>query len=529
MSESEMAPRSIDERIVLFLPPVDIARANETLLSAGYDCVATSRFNAALDDLAAGAGVLVVSSDCLLPAVFESLRSYLQQQPAWSDLPLVYLAETTVTPAQVTRDYELGNVSLVRQPFRPSDLISAVRSALRARQRQYQSRDLLNTVSTLLKDREEVDKRKDDFIALLAHELRNPLAPVRAASYCLKLQWKHEPPLVQLAEIIERQTTQLTALIDDLLDVARMTQGKIILRKQRVELGQIVSQAVSAAQALIDHGQHSLTVHLPEDPVHLEADPLRLEQVILNLLSNASRFSEPGGQIQIKATVEDGFVSFRVSDNGIGIATETLPKVFDIFFQAEPIIERMRGGLGIGLTVAKTLIQLHGGLIEAVSEGLGRGTTIHLRLPLLVGNGLTSPVPPEAVPEYAQRSRRVLVVEDNHDGAEMIALLLKHLGYDVHVAHDGQEGWEAIQDWRPDVVLLNIGLPSMTGYEVAERVRGNPLLRNTTLIAVSGFARLSELQTVGASGFDGHLLKPVALGDLLSFLSPPSTLSELPS
>jgi PAS domain S-box-containing protein len=358
----------------------------------------------------------------------------------------------------------------------------------------------------------EADRRKGEFLATLAHELRNPLAPIRNA---LRLM-KHSDGRGDLeAEraMAERQVVHLTRLVDDLMDVARINQGRIELRKQALDLAPVVERAVEAVQSSIEGCGHALSVSLPAEPVRLEADPTRLEQVIWNLLSNAAKYTEPGGKIRLSVRRDGGWVALRVRDTGIGIEPEMLPRIFGMFVQADGRRDRTQGGLGIGLSLVKTLVEMHGGGVEARSGGLGQGSEFVVRLP----------VPPEAIPARAGPApeessqpaavplrRRILVVDDNVDAANSLARLLKRVyGQEVRVAHDGPGALRLAGEFRPEFVLLDIGMPGMDGYEVARRMRERGDLGGARLIALTGWGQEADRLRSRDAGFAHHLVKPV--------------------
>jgi two-component system CheB/CheR fusion protein len=357
----------------------------------------------------------------------------------------------------------------------------------------------------------EADRRKDEFLAMLAHELRNPLAPIVNATRILRRLAPLGPELEGMREMIERQTDQLTTLVDDLLDVSRITQGRITLRKANVELMTVLARAIETSRPLIDSRHHHLAVALPTESVRIEGDVARLAQAISNLLNNSAKYTDDGGQIELKAEVESGHVNIRIKDNGIGIPPEDLARVFDLFTQADRSLDRSQGGLGIGLTVVKKLVEMHGGRVEAYSEGSGKGSEFVVCLPLSMAprderHGKKPPVEGPAKP--AVRTR-VLVVDDNVDSATSMSLLLKLDGHDVTMAHDGREALAVARAFLPQVILLDIGLPGMSGYEVARELRRDPAFANVTLIALTGYGQAEDRRRSKAAGFDHHLTKPV--------------------
>jgi PAS domain S-box-containing protein len=367
---------------------------------------------------------------------------------------------------------------------------------------------------------QEADRRKDEFLAVLAHELRNPLAPMRNGIAILRAKGLPNPELKWARDVIERQIDQMTHLIDDLLDMSRIRSGKIQLQRERVELDRVVHGAIEASRPLIDQYDHQLTVALPEEPIPLEGDVVRLAQVFCNLLNNAARYTPRGGRISISARREPAGVVVSVSDNGLGIPADMLPKVFDMFTQVDRSLERKRGGLGIGLTLVKKLVELHGGTIEARSEGAGKGCEFLVRLPVpeVVAERIPSPRPPEpAVP--AVGSRRVLVVDDNRDSAESLAMLLQTFGHEVRTAFDGQEGVRTARTFRPDLVLMDIGLPGLNGYDAARAIRSEPWGRRVRLVALTGWGSDEDRRRSHEAGFDHHLVKPVDFDDVLEVLA----------
>jgi PAS domain S-box-containing protein len=365
---------------------------------------------------------------------------------------------------------------------------------------------------------QEADHRKDEFLATLAHELRNPLAPITNAVQIMALRGLDDPHLRWARDVVQRQTQQLSRLVDDLLDVSRITRGKVRLRQERVDLAAVVSRAVETSQPLLDAGRHALTVTPPPVPVYLEADPTRLAQVLSNLLNNAAKYQEPGGRVWLSAGREGGEAVLRVRDAGVGIAPEMLPRVFDLFAQADRSLDRSQGGLGIGLSLVRALVRLHGGTVAAFSDGPGRGSEFVVRLPALdEGQPAGGPAAPGQA--AACGGLCVLVVEDNPDGARSLALLLRWEGHEVLVAHEGQAALELARSRRPAVVLLDLGLPGMDGFEVARRLRREPGLERVLLVAVSGYGQEEDCRRAREAGCDAHLVKPADLAELRRLLA----------
>jgi signal transduction histidine kinase/CheY-like chemotaxis protein len=354
----------------------------------------------------------------------------------------------------------------------------------------------------------EADRRKDDFLATVAHELRNPLAPVRNAAQVLKLCDPAGPELGRAREMIDRQVGQMSRLIEDLLDISRITRDKLELRKERVRLASVVRAAVESSRGVVDEGGHVLTVSMPSDPIVVDADPARLAQVFSNLLINAAKYSEPNRHIDLTVRREGSDVAVSVRDHGIGIAGDMLARVFELFTQVESSPERGRGGFGIGLTLVKRLVELHGGSVSASSGGIGEGSDFVVRLPI-VDASADRKTKVDAAPAKAPGPCRVLVVDDNEDGAGSMAALLELLGYETRTAYDGLDGFEVAQDFRPDVAILDLGMPGISGDELARRIRKEPWGRKMILLAVTGWGQPKDRQRTAEAGFDDHLVKPV--------------------
>jgi CheY-like chemotaxis protein len=366
----------------------------------------------------------------------------------------------------------------------------------------------------------ELHLRKDEFLAMLSHELRNPLSAIFNALHVLRLQHTENPIQQKAKIIIERQVGQLAHLIDDLLEVSRVITGRIQLHQERLEMRGIVERAIESARPLIDRRKHELSVSLPAEPIWLQGDPTRLEQVVVNLLNNAAKYTDAGGHIRLTARQEGGEVVLGVRDTGVGIAPELLPRIFDLFTQADRTLDRSRGGLGIGLSLVQRLVELHGGTVGAHSAGIGQGSEFVVRLPALYP-ARESLAPIETAKQPTETSR-VLVVDDNTDAADILVMMLQMFGHEVQAAYSGQTALETAVEYQPDFVLLDIGLPDMNGYEVARRLRQQPLAKDVRLIAMTGYGQDSDRQRSEEAGFDRHLVKPVdpeELQDLLATLA----------
>jgi PAS domain S-box-containing protein len=371
---------------------------------------------------------------------------------------------------------------------------------------------------------QEADRRKDEFLAMLAHELRNPLAPIYNAVQIVQMEGRGGEHVEWAAGVIAQQARHLTRLVDDLLDVSRITQGKVQLQKDRVELAAVVKGALEACAPTIDERRHTVTMELPPRAVWFEADPTRLTQVVCNLLNNAAKYTNNGGHIAVKCGVEGGEVVVRVRDDGVGIAPEMLARVFDLFAQADKSLARTNGGLGIGLTLVRRLVELHGGRVEVHSAGPGKGSEFVVRLPLIEA----APPEPPRPPTPRGQKRRLLLVDDNAASVKSLGILLRAEGDHVELAYDGPSALDAARRTRPDVVLLDIGLPGADGYEVARQLRREPAMENVLLIAMSGYGQEEDRRRAQEAGFNAHLLKPVDLTALQELLARfPDTAADL--
>ena len=427
--------------------------------------------------------------------------------------------QVAVLPLQA-RNRTFGVLALSREDsdrhFTPSDLTMAEALVSRAA--------IALDNAQLYKDLEHADRQKNEFLSMLAHELRNPLAPIRSAVDVLRLCTQHDSDVVWAQDVIDRQVTHLVRLVDELLDVSRITRGKIRLEMGHLRLADVVAAAVETSRPLIEAGRHHLTVSVPEQPIWIHADEARLAQVLSNLLNNAAKYTPPGGTIWITASQGGEDAAISVRDTGVGIPPEMLSRVFDLFQQVDRSIDRSQGGLGIGLTLARRLVDMHGGSIEAKSEGPGRGSEFIVRLPIgkppPAPASLDSPPGPEVNdPPAPSCGMRVLVVDDNVDAASSLGRLLKLRSHVVHLAHDGPAALAAADEFRPDVVLLDLGLPRLNGYDVARRLREADPDKKLLLIAVSGYGGEANRSQAALVGFNHYFVKPLDVEDLLKALS----------
>lgn len=373
-------------------------------------------------------------------------------------------------------------------------------------------------IEELLRQLGAADRRKNEFLATLAHELRNPLAPILNSLRILDMAEGDPKIQRQAREVIGRQVGQMVRLIEDLLDVSRITNNKLHLRRERVELAAAIRSALETTRPHIDKAGHALAVRFPPDPVFVDADPTRLAQVFINLLNNAAKYTPAGGRIWLTVARQGGEVLVSVRDTGIGIAAEHLPHLFEMFSQADPALERSVGGLGIGLSLAQGVARMHGGEIEARSKGPGEGSEFIVRLPVAEAPSHGRPEPALAESRRAP-GWRVLVADDNRDSADSLSLLLSLDGYEVSTAHNGVEAVQAVASHHPDVALLDIGMPKLNGYEVARHIRDQPWGRDMLLIAITGWGQEDDKQRAQEAGFDHHLTKPVDLAELKRLLA----------
>jgi CheY-like chemotaxis protein/nitrogen-specific signal transduction histidine kinase len=390
-------------------------------------------------------------------------------------------------------------------------LVSAVNVALRARVRQLQVRDLLG-------QRELAVRQRDEFLAMLAHELRNPLAPIRNAVYLLGTLDIDHPLFLTCRTMIDKQARHITRLVDDLLDASRLELGKVDLQLQRVDLNESVTAAVESCAMAISSQKHRVNVRLPNPVLAVRADPVRLEQAICNLVVNAAKFTPEGGTIDIEVSSEGGFAVFSVTDNGLGIQPDMLESIFDLFTQDSVSLARTKGGLGIGLTLVKRLVELHGGTVKAFSEGEGTGSRFEVRLPLadaLADKPALVTAPAAAAPRE-MRSKRVLVIEDGSETRQSLGMLLGLWKHEVLYAGSGPEGLDRARETRPDIAIIDIGLPGLDGYQVATRIRrdGTAWSRHVRLIALTGYGQAADRAKALSAGFDMHVLKPVDPAEL---------------
>jgi len=510
----------------------------EAILSdLGENLIKASSGREALEQLLKN-DITVVLMDVSMPELdgFE-LADIIRQHPRFQRTAIIFVSAVHLTDVDRIRAYQSGAVDYVSVPVIPEILrakVSVFAELYRkTRESERLNRELEERVAartaelqasaakqTEMAERlREADRRKDEFLALLAHELRNPLAPVRNAVSVLRLKINGDPDVLWCRDVIERQVEQLSRLVDDLLDVSRITSGKIKLQLEPLDLADVVAGAVETSRPLIDANRHELTILMPDRPVRVEGDRARLTQVVANLLNNAAKYQNDNGLIELRVERERGDAVITVEDRGIGISAEMLGQVFELFSQGDRGPDRAQGGLGIGLSLVKRLAELHGGSVGAFSPGLGGGSTFVVRLPRL-------PEPPPARPKRAESEPaapseiglRIVCVDDSRDAADSLAMLLRMNGHEVTVAHDGKVGLELALAERPAVLLLDLGLPGLDGFEVCRRARENGL-SSTLIIAMTGYGQDRDKERSREAGFDFHLVKPVDVDALMKLMA----------
>jgi signal transduction histidine kinase/ActR/RegA family two-component response regulator len=492
----------------------------------------------------AGCGTAILAEEALDVVSVRRLLDTLASQLPWSDLPLIVLASPEIVTAPNLRNRsplsdlrQKANLTVLDRPLRIVTLVTAVHSALRARRRQYQVRDLLAETRHAVKQR-------DQFLAMLGHELRNPLGAIANSLTVIDAASPCDDPIEnEQRDIIRRQTDHLARLVDDLLDVSRITTGKIVLQRRQIDLCDVARRAAQAVDGPARAQRHSVIVDVACDPVHVDADPVRIEQVVNNLLTNAIKYTPSGGKIELTVRPSDDHTSaiLRVRDNGMGMPRELIPRVFELFTQADRALDRAQGGLGIGLTLVRSLIEMHDGTVDAHSDGPGTGSQFVITLPLLrvapaatppssphpsnavqaateVADRPPRPVPEQSAPSHngkhgkhskpAVDSRRILIIEDQPDARRALQRLLQIWGHEVDVAEDGPAGVSAAAKFNPELAFVDVGLPGLDGYEVARRIRAQ-LGNSVRLVALTGYGQPEDRARALDAGFDLHLVKPV--------------------
>ncbi|CAN7187533.1 response regulator [Pseudoduganella sp. LjRoot289] len=494
----------MEKRILVYAPTgQNAALCRKVLDVAGVECHVCDTVGDLRQQLMLGAGALLTVEEALSASGFRLLADFVEQQPNWSDLPILLLTHRGGDSLLVRRAViSLGNLTLLERPVRTVTLITALHAQLRARDKQYQVR--------------EATRRKDEFLASLGHELRNPLAPIRTSAALLPHLFPQSAPAARIKEVIERQVVHLTRLVDDLLDVARITSGKIELQREPVAFSVVMRHVVELIQQAATAKRIRLEQEMPGKEVMLDADYARVVQVYSNILSNAIKFTPAGGQVALRAWCQDGMLWVSIRDTGIGLDADAIPNIFNMFEQSRTVSGQISAGLGIGLSLARQFAQMHGGTVEAYSEGIGRGSEFIIKLPLPAHAAAAQ----EAAPAFRDaaldsRRTRVLVVDDNRDAADSLGALFKMENFDVSTAYDGYAAVAAATQQQPDLIVMDLGMPGMDGYEAARLIRQQPGGSQIQLVALTGWGQSDARRRTLDAGFDQHLIKPVDFDDLL--------------
>ena len=482
--------------------PADAELALTVLAEHGIEASAVASLREAAYTLGPAVGCVIAVEEALLAEDIPAFREALGRLPPWCDLPLILISRNVAAlgVAAGAAFPTSGNVTLLERPLNAHTLVSSVQVALRATAHQRE-------VGELLEEREQAVHLRDEFLAMLAHELRNPLAPMRNALYLMRSMPPDDPEVEKTSEILERQVNHLVRIVEDLMDVARLERGKVALKKERLDLNDVVAAAVDTCRAAAHARGHRIDLYLSEDAVPIDADAVRIEQIVCNLVNNAIKFSPEPGEIRVETAAQDGFAALAVKDRGIGFDPGVAATLFDPFLQVNPTLERSSGGLGVGLTIVRRLAELHGGSAEAASAGAGRGARFVVRLPLAP---VDAAAPAEGAAEQAPaRPRRVVVIDDNPDIRESLRLLFTLWGHVVSLAPDGPSGLDLVLKERPDVALVDVGLPGMNGYDLARAVRRALPAEEIRLVALTGYGQPDDIDRALQAGFNTHLLKPI--------------------
>jgi signal transduction histidine kinase/CheY-like chemotaxis protein len=506
-----MTQADLAHRVLIAAP---IGRDAELMCTQlGRAGIACESFKA-IDDLCRafdeGAGALLFTEEALPPPAMQRLARALEAQPAWSEVPIIILSGLPELETKTRSFAELAritNVTLIDRPVRIRSLISAAQSAISSRKRQYEVRDLMEKLEDRVHER-------DRFLAILGHELRNPLGAILLAAQMTDPDGRLES---DHARLIERQSRHLTRIVNDLLDLSRVVSGKIVIKPQLIDLRRIAQQALQTLEESARVHEVTVELRLPPEPISVSADPVRADQIITNVLTNAIKYTPENGHVIVTLVRDDCHAKVVVEDDGVGIAPERIGTIFELFAQAENAIGRSQGGMGIGLALVRNLVELHGGSIEAASDGVGKGSCFTIRFPLAITEYVAQE-PAHAQMAESMPPRRIVIVEDNTDVRELLRLKLRRLGHEVEAVADGVSGVAAIVGTRPHMALIDIGLPRLDGYQVATQVRAQ-LGGDVVLIAVSGFGQPEDKRKAAEAGFDDHLTKPADVHDIESLLA----------
>jgi len=508
------------EARVLILPPTkaDGIITLRVLAEAGINAEICDTAEQMGRELSRGAGALIITDDSSRHDPLSELRYLLDRQPSWSEIPILVLARSDFVRLDALRT--VPGVVLLERPVHIRSMVSAVQAALRARWRQYELRDQLDQTHAANLELQNQARAKDDFLATLSHELRNPLSALSTAAHLLDRGSLDAKAEVSARQIVKRQTRLMSRLLDDLLDVSRITRGKLEIRKAPIEVSAIIESAIETVQPWLNRKGHAFSVNVPERHVIIEADAVRLAQVLANLLTNAAKYTEPHGRIELTVQRQGDVMEFRVRDNGIGIPPENQSEIFKMFAQLRPAIERSEGGLGIGLALARGLVELHGGSIDVKSHGVGHGSEFTVRIPIAQAAAAANTNAGKVVSAGDSARCEVIVADDNADALQSLAMLLELDGHTVRTASDGIAALSLAQQKIPDVMLLDIGMPGLNGYEVASRVRDLDRGDAVMLVALTGWGQPADRNRAREAGFDHHLTKPIDYEELAGLLTP---------
>jgi len=519
--------------------PAKLLSYRAILEELGENLISAGSAREALEHLLRSEIAVVLVDVCMPDLDGFELAGMIRQHPRFQKTAIVFVSAVHLTDLDRLRGYECGAVDYMPVPIVPEILRAkvAVFAELYRKTQELErlNRDLesrvaartaeLEASAVRLRESEEAlrsaDRRKDEFLAMLAHELRNPLAPIRTAVQLMRFRELPDEQRERARDVIERQVDQLVRLIDDLMDVSRITRGTIALQRESLDLTAVIARAVETTRPLIDARQQELAVELPRRGLKVEGDAARLAQVLGNVLNNAAKYTPEGGRIRLRLHSEEGDAVITVSDNGIGIPQEMLAKVFDLFTQVNRALDRAHGGLGIGLALVRRIVEMHGGEVSAVSDGLERGTEVTIRLALIAEQGAvaTGSAPGVEARPQPLPSRRILVVDDNQDAASLIALLLRLAGQDVRTASGGAEALSVAATYRPDVILLDLAMPGLNGYDTAKHIRDESWGGEIALVALTGWGQRQDRARTAQAGFCAHLVKPVGEAELLAVLA----------
>ena len=510
------APAGDEQRVLLLLATArDGALTGELLAREQIGFHVCHSAAELVDEIARGCALVLLSEETVAPlGTLALMAGAVDQQPTWSDLPILLVtsggANSTVVGDTIAI---LNNVTLLERPLRVAALLSAVRSALRARSRQYEIRTHLATLEQAHNAEVVAMRRKDEFLAMLAHELRNPLAPINNALHVLSIDDSDVARREQLREMMSRQVTHMVRLVDDLLEASRLSRGMITLHADRIDLRAALTSAIDLGRPQLERSGCVIEVDLPDTPVFIEGDPVRIAQVFGNLLNNAAKYGCDGERVRLQARTTADAVEVDVIDEGQGIDADMLPRVFELFTQGDHGSESAREGLGIGLALVRSLVELHGGTVDAYSGGKGTGARFTVRLPLAQTrtDPLVAPVAAATAAHLADEDLRVLVVDDNIDAAASLAMVIESLGLHPRIAHSGAQALQVANRYQPHLVLLDIGMPVMDGYEVARRLRADSGSAQPLIAAVTGWSNPGDVERCKSAGFDHHFAKPANL------------------